>query len=51
MCDRIIVMKDREKIAEFDAGPEVTVELIVDTIASHQAGDPAQPSEEGGAVA
>ncbi len=37
MCDRIIVMKDRHKIAEFAAGPQVTVELIVETIANHSA--------------
>lgn len=35
LCDRIIVMKDREKIAELQAGPEVTVESIVETIAKH----------------
>ena len=35
MCDRIIVLKDREKIAELQAGPEVTVESIVETIARH----------------
>ena len=50
LCDRIIVMKDREKIAEFDAGPEVTVELIVDTIASHHTGHGDQ-LREAGAVA
>ena len=35
MSDRVIVMKDREKIAEFTAGPQVTVEAIVETIANH----------------
>ncbi len=35
MSDRIIVMKDREKIAELTAGPQVTVESIVETIAGH----------------
>ena len=37
MCDRIIVMKDREKIAELESGPDVTVESIVETIAGHGA--------------
>ncbi len=37
LCDRIIVLKDREKIAELVAGPDVTVEAIVETIATHNA--------------
>ncbi|QAY69899.1 sugar ABC transporter ATP-binding protein [Xylanimonas protaetiae] len=35
LCDRIVVLKDREKIAELVAGPDVTVESIVETIATH----------------
>ncbi len=43
MSDRIVVLKDREKIAELTAGPDVTVESIVEIIARH--------GVEGGAAA
>ncbi len=38
MSDRIVVLKDREKIAELTAGPDVTVESIVEIIARHGVG-------------
>jgi simple sugar transport system ATP-binding protein len=33
LSDRIVVLKDHRKIAEFDAGPDVTSESIVAAIA------------------
>ncbi|GAA2182519.1 sugar ABC transporter ATP-binding protein [Brooklawnia cerclae] len=36
LSDRIVVLKDHQKIAELDNGPEVTASSIVDIIATYQ---------------
>ncbi|TNC16965.1 sugar ABC transporter ATP-binding protein [Georgenia sp. 311] len=37
ICERILVLKDREKIAEIENGPDVTSQTIVGIIADHGA--------------
>jgi simple sugar transport system ATP-binding protein len=40
LSDRIVVLKDREKIGELSNGPGVTVDTIVEMIAADLGGDP-----------
>ena len=48
LCERIIVLRDHQKIAEITNGPEVTTQTIVDVIAEHgtdRDGAPSAPTE------
>jgi galactofuranose transport system ATP-binding protein len=40
LSDRIVVLKDREKIGELSNGPGVTVDTIVEMIAADLDGEP-----------
>lgn len=49
LCDRIVVLKDHEMIAEVVNGPDVTAESIVAIIAEHKSGSEAGAERESAA--